>query len=179
MLVEQIVAHFVYELEVYVHRLDEARQQHEFEALSVGLNYFDRDEKGAITASECPELSARLFDMLDANKDGRISHDDLRRSVGQLLDQLDSSIERSRQLQREIDEMREKRLAGHATESLSVQIAQNEATIDELKQEAKEKQRDLKAIFGNTLNHTHIYTHMHPYSPTLIYVFYVLARLLG
>ena len=140
----------MYELELHVHELEQARRAHELDALSVGLNYFDRDEKGAITASECPELSARLFDLLDTNKDGRISHDDLMRSVNNLLRAIDSSVERVRQLQREIDELSDKRRAGHAADALSVHIARNEAVIQEEKQVVEEKKRDLRAIFSQS-----------------------------
>ena len=144
----QIVDHFVFDLEVHVHRLEEARQAHELEALSVGLNYFDRDEKGAITPSECPELSARLFDVLDTDKDGRISRDDLMKAVSNNITALASTMERIRQLQREIDELREKMTASPAAESLSVLIAQNEALIEEKKEEATERERTLRAIFS-------------------------------
>ena len=141
------------ELELAAHRVAAERQQHELDALSVGLSYFDREGKGAITAAECPELSARLFDLLDANKDGAISHDDLNKSVTQLIAALDKAVERIRQLHREVDDLREKRSVGQAADNLSVQIAQNEATIEELKRDVQEKQKDLRAIFSQ--EHAH------------------------
>ena len=145
----------MFDVELYVHEIDRARQEHELEALSVGLTYFDRDSKGAINASECPELSARLFDLLDANKDGSISHDDLLHSVKSIIHALDDTMERIRQLQREIDELREKRAAGQAADSISVHIAQNEATIEEKRREVRERERDLRAIFSHTTGTHH------------------------
>ena len=144
----QVLDHLLYELETSAHQLDRSRASHELDALSVGLSYFDRDEKGAITAAECLELSARLFDLLDVDRDGSISHSDLSRSVASSIEQLDNTLERIRQLKREIEALRERRLAGHAAESVDVQIAQNEALIEEKTREAKEKERDLQAIFS-------------------------------
>ena len=144
----QIADQLVRDLELYMNHVSQERQDHEFAALAVGLSYFDREGKGAITAAECPELSARLFNLLDYNKDGAITHDDLMKSVNAIINELDKAVERISKLLRETGAVRETSSIGPAAESISVQLAENEAMIDERKQEVQEKQKDLKAIFS-------------------------------
>ena len=139
----------MYQLELALHELEQARQQNEREALSVGLNYFDREQRGAISPADCPELSARLFALLDVNRDGLISHDDLQQAIERLTAELEARMDRIKQLEREVDELQQGRVAGHrAAETVAVQIAQDEATLEELRREAEERKQLLRQIFA-------------------------------
>jgi hypothetical protein len=147
LLVSFSLVQFIFQLEISAHELELAKQQNEREALSVGLNYFDKDQKGSISPSECPELSARLFATLDVNHDGLISHQDLQQAIEHMTDELEHKLNKIKALQREIEELKGKQAAGHTAEVVMVQIAQNEAMIDELKKDVEERKRVLQSIF--------------------------------
>ena len=142
-----VACQWLFWLEWSLHEVEVARLQSERDALSVGLNFFDHDQKSAISPSECPELSARLFALLDVNRDGLISHTDLQQAVEQMMEEQEQRMERIMALEREVDELRQKHAGGHAQELLAVQMLQNEATMEELRKEMEERKRVLQSIF--------------------------------
>ena len=73
-------------MELAAYEVEVARLRHERESLSVGLNYFDRQQRGAVGPNDCPELSASLFLLLDVNKDGQISHEDLQQALEKITE---------------------------------------------------------------------------------------------
>ena len=113
----------------------------------MGLNFFDLDQKGSISPSECPELSARLFAMLDVNHHGLISHSDLQQAIDGMMEEMDHKLDHIKALDRDIDELRRRQAAGHTTDLIAVQVAQNEATLEELRKEVDERKRVLQSIF--------------------------------
>jgi hypothetical protein len=69
------------ELKTEKEKLMDAKIEHEREALSVGLAYLDANLSGYLEPEDVPDMTAELFTKLDANRDNRISRQELQEFI--------------------------------------------------------------------------------------------------
>lgn len=79
--------------------------QHEKEALSVGLAFLDSKRRGGVTPKDLPDISANIFLKLDLNKDQKISPSDLQSALSQMSQKSDDIWLEQARLQREKAEL--------------------------------------------------------------------------
>lgn len=75
------------------------QQANERDSLGVGMNFLDASLSGYLEVTEVPDLTAKLFNLLDVKHKGRISHENLQECVNSLCARLDTFQTRIQRLQ--------------------------------------------------------------------------------
>lgn len=68
-------------------------------SLSVGMFFLDASLSGYLEVSEVPDLSAKLFNLLDTKHKNRISHENLQECINHFCTRLDNMAARTQFLQ--------------------------------------------------------------------------------
>jgi len=140
------------ELKTEKENLMDAKIDHEREALSVGLAYLDTNYTGYLEPSDVPDMTAELFTKLDANRDNKVSRQELQEFISRASQDIFSLTNKAEEMASERQRLVGQIEASHGDKraELEAELARKDHEFQALEkqiQSVKQSSQDVYTVF--------------------------------